>query len=175
MRKKRQFSFPDFDNVVVGAGSAGSVLANRLTKNSKVLLLEAGGAPLPIVNSVPGFTTELLHLKELDWLHQTTSQKNALLLSENQVIMYQSLIWGIHSHSLIIIIIQLIYVIGCKMAERKDARRNEQFKLYVVHERTSTGFWQLGESDRRSQLEVWKCPVQLRKVPDTQRKSYKNW
>ena len=92
MRNKRQFSFLDFDNVVVGAGSAGSVLANRLTKNSKVLLLEAGGAPLPIVNSVPGFTTELLHLKELDWLHQTTSQKNALLLSENQVIMNQSLV-----------------------------------------------------------------------------------
>ena len=37
----------EFDYIVVGSGSAGSIVANRLRKdpNNKVLVLEEGGTP----------------------------------------------------------------------------------------------------------------------------------
>ncbi|WP_414572434.1 GMC family oxidoreductase [Nostoc sp. CCY 9925] len=64
-----------YDYVIVGAGSAGCVLANRLTQdsNTKVLLLEAGKADDKQEIHIPtGFST--LFQSEYDWSYYTEKQ-----------------------------------------------------------------------------------------------------
>ncbi|CAB3253647.1 unnamed protein product [Arctia plantaginis] len=62
-----------FDFIIVGAGSAGSVMANRLSeiKEWNILLLEAGGDP-PIEASVPELDRNL-RLSKYDWQYLTTN------------------------------------------------------------------------------------------------------
>ncbi|CAH2058454.1 unnamed protein product, partial [Iphiclides podalirius] len=61
----------EYDFIVVGAGSAGCVVANRLSQNKKwkVLLLEAG-PEAPDVTLVPGLSTALLG-SNIDWGYST--------------------------------------------------------------------------------------------------------
>ncbi|CAG7837943.1 unnamed protein product [Allacma fusca] len=67
-----------YDFIVVGGGSAGSVVVNRLSRNNKVLLIEAGGDPI-YLHRIPGIAPNLLHRPQVDWMHKTVPQKNALL------------------------------------------------------------------------------------------------
>jgi choline dehydrogenase len=64
---------PEFDYIIVGAGSAGCVLANRLSADGKhsVLLLEAGPKDSNLWIHVPLGYGKLFKDKTVNWMYQT--------------------------------------------------------------------------------------------------------
>ena len=63
----------EFDYIVVGAGSAGCVLANRLTEDgtATVLLLEAGGKDTSPMIHIPVGYAKTLKDPKVNWLYET--------------------------------------------------------------------------------------------------------
>lgn len=74
---------PEYDYVIIGGGSAGAVVANRLSenKNCTVLLLEAGGDE-NVLTELP-ITTSLFQNKSLDWGFKTEPSSNCCLGMKN--------------------------------------------------------------------------------------------
>lgn len=68
-----------FDYIIIGAGSAGCVLANRLSENpsNSVLLIEAGGPDKKLEIQVPAAYSKL-NRTEVDYGFETEPQKHVL-------------------------------------------------------------------------------------------------
>lgn len=66
-----------FDYIIIGGGTAGTVLANRLSANANisVLLIEAGDE-FNLISRVP-FLATLLQKTDVDWQYQSTPQEHS--------------------------------------------------------------------------------------------------
>lgn len=73
MKSIEHMSNPKFDYIIVGAGSAGCVLANRLTQdpNNRVLLLETGGSDKSIFIQMPTALSIPMNTNKYAWQFET--------------------------------------------------------------------------------------------------------
>ncbi|SAK85881.1 choline dehydrogenase [Caballeronia pedi] len=69
-------STDQYDYIIVGAGSAGCVLANRLTEDPsvRVLVLEYGGSDRSIIIQMPSAFSMPMNTKKYNWKYQTAPE-----------------------------------------------------------------------------------------------------
>jgi len=67
----------EYDYLVIGAGSAGCVMASRLSENpsNRVLLMEAGGADINPFIHIPAGLANLSNNKRVNWAYTTEPQE----------------------------------------------------------------------------------------------------
>lgn len=74
--------------LLVGGGTAGLIVANRLSTKYKVLVVEAGGEPFPF-QSIPSLSPYMMmNRKELAWNFHTIPQRHACQAMNKQVSVY---------------------------------------------------------------------------------------
>ena len=73
---KNQVSSMSYDYIIVGAGSAGCVLANRLSEDPKVsvLLLETGGSDRSIFIQMPTALSIPMNTEKYAWQFETEAE-----------------------------------------------------------------------------------------------------
>jgi len=76
----------EYDYIIVGAGTAGCVLANRLTEdpNTTVLLLEAGPLDTKLGLRIP-MAQNTCFKSDVDWQYKTVPLKNGYVASKDRV------------------------------------------------------------------------------------------
>jgi choline dehydrogenase-like flavoprotein len=82
-----EFTSQEYDYVIVGGGTAGLVLAARLTKNPKVTVavVEAGKSRLDdMLVNIPALFSKLLWNPEYDWMLSSIPQVIPLKQSQYQ-------------------------------------------------------------------------------------------
>jgi choline dehydrogenase-like flavoprotein len=74
---ENDMAMQEYDYIIIGAGSAGCVLANKLSGDPdvSVLLIEAGKKDNFPLMKVPGYANKLLH-SQYSWAYQTVPQKH---------------------------------------------------------------------------------------------------
>ncbi|CAG9761347.1 unnamed protein product [Ceutorhynchus assimilis] len=76
-----------YDFIVIGGGTAGGVLANRLTEENWSVLLVEAGPPEPDTSSILGLNG-YLGRSIWSWGYNTTTQKHACFASDNRQCFY---------------------------------------------------------------------------------------